>query len=67
MPWKIIEADGGYYVITVSTKRRHSNKPMTKAKAQAQLRALQANADKKGTLIAKGPLDKYRRRNNTLY
>jgi hypothetical protein len=62
MPWRIIEADGGYYVETISTKRRHSKEPMTRAKALAQLRALEINADKKGSLHAKGPIDKYRRK-----
>jgi hypothetical protein len=62
MPWHIVQADGGYYVETISTKRRHSKEPLTKAKALAQLRALEINADKKGSLIAKGPLDKYRRK-----
>lgn len=62
MPWRIIEADGGYYVETISTKRRHSKEPMTHAKALAQLRALEINADKPGSLHAKGPLDKHRKK-----
>lgn len=62
MPWKLVEADGGWYVETISTGRRHSKEPMTKAKAKKQLIALEINADKKGSLIAKGPIDNYRRK-----
>ena len=47
MPWHIIEENGGYYVVTTSTGRRHSNEPLTMAKAKKQLMALEINADKK--------------------
>jgi hypothetical protein len=62
MPWHLVKVDGGYFVETISTKRRHSKEPLTKSKAEAQLKALQINADKKSTVIAHGPLDKYRRK-----
>jgi hypothetical protein len=58
MPWRIIKADGGYFVETISTKRRHSEKPMTKAKADAQLRILES----KEKVIADGPISGYRGR-----
>lgn len=61
MPWQIIKADAGFYVETISTKRRHSKEPLTKSKAEAQLKALELNADKPSSLIAKGPINKYRR------
>lgn len=47
MPWHIIEENGGYYVVTTSTGRRHSNEPLTMAKAKKQLLALEINADNK--------------------
>jgi hypothetical protein len=46
MPWHIEKAGKGYYVVTTSTGRKHSQKPLTLAKAKAQLAALIINADK---------------------
>ena len=62
MPWHLEKSGTGYFVVTTSTGRKHSKAPLPKARAEAQMRALQINADKKGSLIARGPLDKYRRR-----
>jgi hypothetical protein len=62
MPWQLVKVDGGYFVETISTGRKHSKEPLTKKKAEAQLKALEINADKKYSGIAKGPLDKYRGR-----
>lgn len=42
MPYRLIKATGGYFVETISTGRRHSEKPISKAKAEAQLRILQS-------------------------
>jgi hypothetical protein len=61
MPWKIVKVDGGYFVETISTGRRHSKAPMTKAKAEAQLRVLESKEPRANT-IAPGPLDNYRGR-----
>jgi hypothetical protein len=47
MPWHIVKADGGYYVETISTGRRHSKEPLSMVKAKKQLKALEINADKK--------------------
>lgn len=46
MPWKIVKDKGGYQVVTKATGRTHSHKPMSKAKAKAQLRALYASERK---------------------
>jgi len=40
MPWKIAKSGKGYVVVTKGTGRKHSKKPMSKARAQAQLAAL---------------------------
>jgi hypothetical protein len=42
MPWQIIKDGSGYFVETISTKRRHSKEPMTLTKAKAQLRILES-------------------------
>lgn len=41
MPWHIEKSGKGYYVVTTSTGRKHSKEPMTKLKAEAQLRLLE--------------------------
>lgn len=41
MPWHIEKSGKGYYVVTTSTGRKHSDKPITKLKAEAQLRILE--------------------------
>jgi hypothetical protein len=47
MPYHIEKSGKGYYVITTSTGRKHSDKPISKAKAEGQMRAMEA-AKKKG-------------------
>jgi len=42
MPYRLVKATGGYFVETISTGRRHSEKPISKAKAEAQLRILES-------------------------
>lgn len=42
MPYSIEKSGKGYYVITTSTGRKHSDKPITKLKAEAQLRVLES-------------------------
>ena len=42
MPYHIIKEGRGYVVVTTSTGRRHSDKPISKAKAEAQLRVLES-------------------------
>lgn len=37
----------GFFVVTTSTGRRHSDKPISKAKAEAQLRVLESVKEKK--------------------
>lgn len=58
MPWRIDKVPGGYYVVTISTGRKHSEKPMTKTKAEAQLRILES----KEKVITDGPISGYRGR-----
>ena len=45
MPYKITKPKGerGYYVINKDSGKKKNNKPMSKAKAQAYLKALYAN------------------------
>lgn len=42
MPYHLEKSGRGYYVITTSTGRKHSLKPISKAKAEAQLRILES-------------------------
>lgn len=51
MPYKVQKFGSGYKVVSTDTGKVHSNKPMSKEKAQAQMRAMYANvsdARKKG-------------------
>jgi hypothetical protein len=41
--YKLKAEDNGYFVITKETGRKHSKKPLPKARAEAQMRALYAN------------------------
>lgn len=47
MPYRLIKVTGGYFVETISTGRKHSEKPISKIKAEAQLRVLESIKDKK--------------------
>lgn len=47
MPYRLVKATGGYFVETISTGRRHSEKPLPKAKAEAQLRVLESIKERK--------------------
>jgi hypothetical protein len=47
MPWHIQKEGRGFVVITTSTGRRHSEKPISKAKAEAQLRILESVKEKR--------------------
>jgi len=47
MPYSIIKEGRGYVVVTTSTGRRHSEKPISKAKAEAQLRVLESIKEKR--------------------
>jgi hypothetical protein len=40
MPYELKKVKNGYYVISIETGKKHSKTPMTKAKAEAQLRLL---------------------------
>ena len=46
MPYKVSKSGKGYKVVTKATGRAHSKKPLSKKKAQAQMRALYANEKK---------------------
>lgn len=43
MPYEIQKADGGYYVVTIGTGKRHSDQPLSKGQAEAQMRAMYSN------------------------
>ena len=48
MPWNLKRVGHNqYYVVTTSTGRKHSEKPISKAKAEAQLRVLESIKEKK--------------------
>ena len=47
MPYHLQKDGRGYVVITTSTGRRHSEKPISKSKAEAQLRLLESIKEKK--------------------
>jgi hypothetical protein len=47
MPYHLEKSGRGYYVITTSTGRKHSEKPISKAKAEAQLRILESVKEKR--------------------
>ena len=42
MPYTLQRSGRGYYVVTKASGRRHSNRPMSKKRAMAQMRALYA-------------------------
>jgi hypothetical protein len=43
MPYKVEKHDQGYFVVNQETGKKYSKKPLTKAKANSQLKALYAN------------------------
>ena len=43
MPYNLKKTGKGYKVVTKATGKTHSKKPLSKAKASAQMRALYAN------------------------
>jgi len=47
MPYHIQKDGKGYVVVTTSTGRRHSEKPISKVKAEAQLRVLESIKEKR--------------------
>lgn len=47
MPWHIEKSGRGYYVVTTSTGRKHSKEPISKERAEAQLRVLESIKEKK--------------------
>lgn len=44
MPYTITKVGKGYEVETKTTGKKHSKKPLSKAKATAQMRAMYANS-----------------------
>lgn len=47
MPYHLEKSGKGYIVVTTSTGRKHSEKPISKAKAEAQLRLLESIKEKR--------------------
>ena len=47
MPWHIEKSGKGFFVVTTSTGRKHSEKPISKERAEAQLRILESVKEKK--------------------
>ena len=62
MPYSLEEHHPGYYVITTATGKRHSDKPLTKEKAEAQMRALEASEVEPDTYIQNFSANKERNR-----
>lgn len=54
MPYKEQKVKGGYKVVTKETGKAHSNKPLPKEKADAQMRALYANVHEARAKAKKG-------------
>jgi hypothetical protein len=47
MPYHLEKSGRGYFVVTTSTGRKHSEKAISKAKAEAQLRLLESIKERK--------------------
>lgn len=47
MPYHLEKSGKGYIVVTTSTGRKHSKEPISKVKAEAQLRLLQSIKEKR--------------------
>lgn len=43
MPYSLEKSGAGYFVVTTATGHRHSEKPLSKDKAEAQMRAMEAS------------------------
>lgn len=41
MPYKLLKSGNGYFVVSKDTGKRHSNNPIPKANAEAQMRLLE--------------------------
>lgn len=48
MPYKLKKVGGGYKVESKDTGKTHSNKPLSKSRAKAQMRAMYANVKDAG-------------------
>lgn len=48
MPYEMKKQGSGYVVVSKDTGKAHSNQPMSKQKATAQMRALYANMKNEG-------------------
>ena len=55
MPYELKKVKNGYYVVSTETGKKHSKKPMTKAKAEAQLRVLLLSLPKEKKNISLSP------------
>jgi hypothetical protein len=60
VPWELKKSGGGWFVVTKGTGRRHSRKPLSRERAVAQLRALNASEDVQ-TMAAHGRRKKSRK------
>ena len=47
MPYHIEKSGRGFFVVTTSTGRKHSEKPISEVKAKAQLRVLESVKEKR--------------------
>ena len=47
MPYELKKVKNGYYVVSIETGKKHSKRPLSKAKAEAQLRILLQKQDEK--------------------
>ena len=58
MPYKIVKVPKGYYTISTVTGSKHSSKPISLAKATAQLRILNKRYKLEGGLVNQIPISK---------
>lgn len=56
MPYEVVKSGDGYKVRNKETGKTYSNKPLPKARAEAQMRALYANMSSTEESIVRGPL-----------
>lgn len=53
MPYHLEKHGTGYYAVTTATGKRHSDRPISKEMAEAQIRAMEAAEENPDTYIEK--------------
>ena len=62
MPYHLEKHGPGYYVVTTATGKRHSDRPLSKDKAEAQMRAMEAAEEEPDTYIHYFPANQEKNR-----